>query len=795
MKIYKYKEYGNQLRFDYCPICKKEGKNPDFSFNREIRQFYCHRKGKYGSFLDLKEYDKDFYNFLKEVLFGSKKEKVERGNKNKDEVINLNEVLISRGNCFLNQQWRDYLKSRGIGEKYLNKLFRLGKNNNMLIPITDGKNVVAIRYRDIEKRYLYSEKGSKGDYFINWQHITKRDYIIIVEGEIDLLSTLEAGFENVVSLPLGASDIKAVQNQKNWLLEFKKIIIAVDNDEAGKKSCEKILKELNWKKEEIYCVDMGEYKDFNEVLVGEGIGKIREIVANCKKVERFEIVDEVEEDRFFQGENGYFIKDRGEDKQITDFVLEIKEVSNKFIKGITYSMGRKKTFKASKSELLFLNNIVENAGYYYGSKHSIPSFWSWILQQNSDKFVIDIEHYGIIDEKYYDSSSKAICEKNDLYIQNLDSIPELTRGDKKILKDLLPYLRKDSNQSLLGVCWALGRLHNLNSYPILELEGSTSVGKTVYAEFICRILLGNRDNIKSLSTITIHQIRVLSSCSNITPWVLDEVKLTTKAIKDKTDELLSTIRSVYDNKTINQGNITTKLLEYKLCTPLIISGETKLNDVSIRNRILSVELNQGNKGEDMVFERFKNTQLLEKLGKQAILNRLANGKISIEKKKLQKIFPDIKDDRQLHNIKCVYTGLLALKKILNLDSQIVERFLKFLNELGKNERTIVKNFLLLLELVAESDKDPRLFYQEKEGKHYLWFNLLYKAIDDEHKKTNSNLELLDMFTLKKQLKEANFIINDRVSVRFPINEFSKITRPVTAVEIQPIDIFKNNFDD
>lgn len=795
MKIYKYKEYGNQLRFDYCPICKKEGKNPDFSFNREIRQFYCHRKGKYGSFLDLKEYDKDFYNFLKEVLFGSKKEKVERGNKNKDEVINLNEVLISRGNCFLNQQWRDYLKSRGIGEKYLNKLFRLGKNNNMLIPITDGKNVVAIRYRDIEKRYLYSEKGSKGDYFINWQHITKRDYIIIVEGEIDLLSTLEAGFENVVSLPLGASDIKAVQNQKNWLLEFKKIIIAVDNDEAGKKSCEKILKELNWKKEEIYCVDMGEYKDFNEVLVGEGIGKIREIVANCKKVERFEIVDEVEEDRFFQGENGYFIKDRGEDKQITDFVLEIKEVSNKFIKGITYSMGRKKPFKASKSELLFLNNIVENAGYYYGSKHSIPSFWSWILQQNSDKFVIDIEHYGIIDEKYYDSSSKAICEKNDLYIQNLDSIPELTRGDKKILKDLLPYLRKDSNQSLLGVCWALGRLHNLNSYPILELEGSTSVGKTVYAEFICRILLGNRDNIKSLSTITIHQIRVLSSCSNITPWVLDEVKLTTKAIKDKTDELLSTIRSVYDNKTINQGNITTKLLEYKLCTPLIISGETKLNDVSIRNRILSVELNQGNKGEDMVFERFKNTQLLEKLGKQAILNRLANGKISIEKKKLQKIFPDIKDDRQLHNIKCVYTGLLALKKILNLDSQIVERFLKFLNELGKNERTIVKNFLLLLELVAESDKDPRLFYQEKEGKHYLWFNLLYKAIDDEHKKTNSNLELLDMFTLKKQLKEANFIINDRVSVRFPINEFSKITRPVTAVEIQPIDIFKNNFDD
>lgn len=784
-KQYTYKVYGNQLRFDYCPICKKEGKNPDFSFNRKIGQFYCHREGRHGNLLDLKKQDRDFYDFLKEVLTVG-----EKGESKK--TPNLNEVLIKRGNFLLNQQWRDYLKSRGIGEKYLDKLFRLGEGNTMMIPTTDGKNVVAIRYRYLNKKDFYSERGSTGSHFINWQHITNRDYIIIVEGEIDLLSALEAGLENVVSLPSGASDIKAVKIQKNWLLEFKKIIIAVDNDEAGKKSCNKILKELNWKTEEIYCVDMGKYKDFNEILVNEGVEKLREIVENCKKVEK---IEEVEEDKFFQGENGYFIKVGGEEKQITDFILEIKEVSNKFIRGISYSMGRAKEFMASKSDLLFLSEIVKHIGYYYGSKHSIPNFWSWILQQNRDKFVIDIDHYGIIEDKYYDSSSKAICEKSDLYIQNLDSIPELVRGDKKSLKEFLPYLRKDSNQSLLGVCWGLGRLHNLNSYPILELEGSTSVGKTEYGEFICRILLGSKENIKSLSTISTHQIRILSSCSNITPWVLDEIKLTTKLIKDKTYDLLSTIRSVYDNKTVNQGNITTKLLEFKLCTPLIISGESKINDVSIRNRIVSVELNQENKGEDRVFEKFKNTQLLEKLGKQAILNRLANGKISIEKHKLRNLFPDVRDDRQLHNIKCVYTGLLALKKIVNLDREIVKRFLIFLNELGKNERTTVKNFLLLLELVAESDKDPRSFYQVKDDKHYLWFNVLYKAIDEEHTKTNSNLELLDMSTLKKQLKEANFIINDRVYIRFPVNEHSKKTKTVNAVEIVPITIFNNCSED
>ncbi len=47
------------------------------------------------------------------------------------------------------------------------------------------------------------------------------------------------------------------------------------------------------------------------------------------------------------------------------------------------------------------------------------------------------------------------------------------------------------------------------------------------------------------------------------------------------------------------------------------------------------------------------------------------------------------------------------------------------------------------------------------------WNLLYKAIAEEHFKTNSTLELLDMRTLKKQLIEEGFIINSGVSVRFP----------------------------
>lgn len=121
MKNYSYKEYGNQLRFSYCPICKKEGKNPDFSFNKETRQFFCHREGRYGRLSDLKNQDKDFYNFLNKMLKGGNREERRKVAKN---PVNLKNIIIERGSYFLNQQWRDYLKTRGIGEKYLDKLFR-----------------------------------------------------------------------------------------------------------------------------------------------------------------------------------------------------------------------------------------------------------------------------------------------------------------------------------------------------------------------------------------------------------------------------------------------------------------------------------------------------------------------------------------------------------------------------------------------------------------------------------------------------------------------------------------------
>lgn len=766
----KYKRYGNELRFDYCPICKKESSdNPHFSINLETKQYYCHSTGRGGSIEELEDFDVDLENI------SIKKEK-------KIQAANFDSIMKSRADKHLGEDWLTYLKGRGISEKGLGRLVRLGRNNTMMIPITDGQHVVAIKYRTIDKK-MSSEKGSQSNYLVNWQNIKNKSYLIIVEGEIDLLSAIEAGYDNVVSLPFGAKNLKAIEHQKTWIESFSKITIAVDNDEPGRECKEEIVKLLKTSSKKLYEVELGTYKDFNEILCDKGIGALKKVINKATKIE-------VNFEPFYEEEDGYYCFQKENYSKCTDFTLNLTGYSDNYIVGIVKQNGREREFKAKKTDLLTKNGMLEHLGYYLGSSQSIAKFWSWFLDKKNEQFLLEIPHYGIIDEEYYDRDSQVICSKVDLKIQNISEIEKMNEEEKKWLNENLLFLRKDVNQSLLGICWALGRFHVQENYPILEVSGTTSIGKTEYVEFISRILFGNKENIKSFSMVTNHQIRSLSSCSNITPWVIDEVKIMGKNLREKAVELYSTIRAVYDNKTLNQGNTTNKLTEFPLCTPLIISGETELSDVSIKNRMISTSLTKQNKSEDDVFFVLKDTKILEKLGKTALKNRLSKGKIEVELEVVKKLLSQVKDERQIYNGKCLLIGLKALSEIINITPGDRGRFINYLNELLANEYNVTTNFLELLELVADSGMSVSHFYQISNGRHFVRFNLLYKAIAEEHFKTNSTLELLDARTLKKQLIENKFILNSRVSIRFPKTEFLETeTAPYKAEEIIPNGFF------
>ena len=283
-----YKQYGDELRFNYCPICKREKDNPDFTVNVTTGQYYCHSTGQGGNISEIEDFDMDLIKNVKVIEIPTK-----------EKAKDFTEFFKNQIQNHLGQDWIDYLKGRGISEKFLNTFCRKGKYNSMMIPVVDEKGkIVSIKYRTLDKK-LSSEPGGLTNYFVNWHNVKDFSYVIIVEGEIDLLSCVEADCYNVISLPFGAKNVKCVDNQKLWLEKFEKIIIATDNDDPGKDGKERIKTLLSSISHKLYEVDLGKYKDFNEVLQAEGTSKVKEIVENATNIE----IDK----SIFYGERGKFL--------------------------------------------------------------------------------------------------------------------------------------------------------------------------------------------------------------------------------------------------------------------------------------------------------------------------------------------------------------------------------------------------------------------------------------------------------------------------------------------------------
>ncbi|MDD7410162.1 toprim domain-containing protein [Fusobacterium gastrosuis] len=760
----KVKHYGDEARLDYCPVCQKTKDNPCFSVNIKSGLYMCHATGESGHI------DK-FPEIKKELEI----ESTDSNYVKKEKVINDFSELIINSNP-LNEKWYEYLKGRGIENRdNINKLVRLGKYESMMIPVTDDQKVVGVKYRSLDKK-LWSEKGSCLDYLLNWQNITDFEYLVIVEGEIDLLTALEVGFDNCVSLPSGAQNINAIKNQKHWLSKFESIIIATDNDDPGQECLNKIVYELRDLLVPLEKISYGKCKDLNEILTIKGKEKLRSILGKTTKIKTGY--------KNFKIENGSYIyfSDKGAVK-VTDFIVKVEAYSDNYLIGKSITDGREREFKAKIADLLTLKGMAENIGLYIGSSSSLPLFINYLKEENKEKFIEEIDYYGIRDGKYYDQDSEVVCDKRDLKITKLSEIGPLTQEDREWLEENLIYMRADVNQSLLGICWALGRFHTQGTYPILEVSGTTSIGKTEYVEFISRLMFGGRENIKSLSTLSNHQIRAFSSCSNLTPWAIDEVKITGKFQLEKMTELYSTIRSVYDNKIVNQGNTTNKLTEFHLCSPLIISGETKLSDVSIQNRMISTHLTKNNKGSFEIYKKLKNTDILEKLGKAVLMDRLENGVITVN----NAVLNEVKDERQLYNLTCLLKGLKALNRVLKIKESIVSGFIRFLNTVFSKEYTATENFIELLKLVEDAGiEDLESFYVSTPYEHWARFQLLYTAIAEQKIKTHSTLELLDMNTLKKQLIEEEFIVSANEQKRIRVDNFTQETKNCKIVRFKVI---------
>lgn len=252
-----------------CPECshsRKKNKIKDLSVNTETGVWFCHHCGWSG------------------------------GLKHKRPIYSIPEFAYD---AQLDESVIIWFKKRGIGVGTLESMKvaygaiwmpSTGKEENAIqFPYYKNGTVVNIKYRDGRKNFRQAKNAEKCFYGFDRMK-NESDTLIITEGEIDTLSFIEAGFDEVVSMPDGAPPANAnsyttkfsfMDSAADKIEKYDRVILAVDDDAPGKLAGKELSRRIG--PEKCYSVVYPEgSKDANEVLVKHGRKAVKDLVKNCK---------------------------------------------------------------------------------------------------------------------------------------------------------------------------------------------------------------------------------------------------------------------------------------------------------------------------------------------------------------------------------------------------------------------------------------------------------------------------------------------------------------------------------
>lgn len=155
------------------------------------------------------------------------------------------------------ETYHPYFKERGIEEKVA-KAFHLGYDplsKSVVLPLFDkqGKSIMLIKRALTEHIYMNTSGAAKTDSLFGIQVIYEKlsllvnePYVYIAEGPFDVLKMWQA---NKPAVGILQAAISETQIQLMKKLPFQKIVIATDNDEAGRKVAYKLAARLAETKE------------------------------------------------------------------------------------------------------------------------------------------------------------------------------------------------------------------------------------------------------------------------------------------------------------------------------------------------------------------------------------------------------------------------------------------------------------------------------------------------------------------------------------------------------------------
>jgi twinkle protein len=185
----------------------------------------------------------------------------------------------------------------GFGKEWMPGGEKGGDAHTIQYPYYRNGKVLNIKFKTPDKRFKMSKDAEKT--LFNIDAVKESEEILICEGEEEVLTWHQVGYKYAVSVPNGAS--KGANNLDylaaiwdDFLANKKKVYIATDNDDPGKKLAEDLISRFG--KDICYRVEY-KHKDANDDLKYEGEEHLMKLLKNAKgfPIEGIFLADEREE--------------------------------------------------------------------------------------------------------------------------------------------------------------------------------------------------------------------------------------------------------------------------------------------------------------------------------------------------------------------------------------------------------------------------------------------------------------------------------------------------------------------
>jgi len=279
-----FKMQSGQIVLKECPFCK-DSKFHFYVADTDSGAFFCQKCNEKGNLFSLKKF------------FGDLPQRRDTGNTRSNQqggvmaafpakgrqTPALDEKTALRVNAALladSKALAYVTETRGISLDTA-KVYRLGLQVDghggrwLCIPHFEGGKLQNIKYRSLPpaEKTFRRVPGCKSILF-NADCLKNTEEIFLCEGELDALTLIDKGINNAVSGTTGAGSFDA-----EWvdaLAKVKKIYLAYDADEAGKKGAREVARRLGY--DRCYNIELPDGLDVNEYFRENDIFDFRGLV-------------------------------------------------------------------------------------------------------------------------------------------------------------------------------------------------------------------------------------------------------------------------------------------------------------------------------------------------------------------------------------------------------------------------------------------------------------------------------------------------------------------------------------